>query len=402
MESQSNTKDNRIIISIIILVIIVIVGIIIAVILINNKKGIKCVPKNTKTKLYYNQNDCKYILNSTIIDILDEYNITKDKDDYNIYFPCLYDDIDDEIENIKIKKDVKYFMIDNCDRLAAKESLWNIVSNRYTKEETLKLMPQTYVLYDEADRKKLFTHFDDNKLYILKKNIQRQNGILILNDITNILSVDRTYVVAQELLQNPYLIDRRKINLRVYVLIICDKSNINISMYNDGFMYYTEDYYEPNTTDLKKNITTGYIDRYIYEINPLTHNDFKIYLDKNREITQNEIDIRMKGNKLSEYAFTNIRNMLSKVFSCFVNQVYLNPKMQNNMCFQLFGVDVALDDKLDAKIMEINKGPDLGSKDKRDSEIKHNLVRNLFNKIDLVKTDCPNEFIELVDYNRLF
>jgi hypothetical protein len=400
MDSNENNNNKPIIIGIITLIVIVFIGVILAIFL-YKKNNNKCQIKMDKTNLYYNQNSCNYILNQTIIDILNDYNITKNESDYNIFFPCLYDDIEKEIEDAPIKKDVKYFMIDNCDRLAAKESLWQIVLSRYSKEETLKLMPQTYILYDEDERNKLFKDFDNNKLYILKKNIQRQNGILILNDITKILSVDKTYVVAQELLQNPYLIDKRKINLRVYVLIICSGRNINISMYNDGFMYYTAEYYEPNSTDLKKNITTGYIDRIVYEKNPLTHKDFKTYLNSTRQLTQNEIDLKTNGYDLADYTFTNIKNMLAKVFNCFVNQVYLDPKMQNNMCFQLFGVDVAIDDKLEAKIMEINKGPDLGSKDIRDSELKHNLVRNIFDKIDLINTSCPNEFIDIVNYTRV-
>jgi hypothetical protein len=400
MDSSQNNNNKPILIGLIILIVIVFISAIL-LILLYKKNNNKCQIKMDKQNLYYNQNSCNYILNQTITDILNDYNIIKNESDYNIFFPCLYDDIEKEIEDAPIKKDVKYFMIDNCDRLAAKESLWQIVSSRYSKEETLKLMPQTYILYDEDERNKLFKDFDNKKLYILKKNIQRQNGILILNDITNILSVDKTYVVAQELLQNPYLIDKRKINLRVYVLIICSERNINISMYNDGFMYYTAEYYEPNSTDLKKNITTGYIDRIVYEKNPLTHKDFKTYLNLTRQLTQNEIDLKTNGYDLADYTFTNIKNMLAKVFNCFVNQIYLDPKMQNNMCFQLFGVDVAIDDKLEAKIMEINKGPDLGSKDIRDSELKHNLVRNIFDKIDLIKTSCPNEFIDIVNYTRL-
>ena len=42
--------------------------------------------------------------------------------------------------------------------------------------------------------------------------------------------------------------------------------------------------------------------------------------------------------------------------------------------------------------MEINKGPDLGAKDERDSELKHNLVRNVFDisenkKLHIVRND---------------
>ena len=40
-------------------------------------------------------------------------------------------------------------------------------------------------------------------------------------------------------------------------------------------MYYTPELFEKNSSDLKKNITTGYIDRQIYIDNPLTHMDWR-------------------------------------------------------------------------------------------------------------------------------
>ncbi len=46
--------------------------------------------------------------------------------------------------------------------------------------------------------------------------------------------------------------------------------------------------------------------------------------------------------------------------------------------------------------MEINKGPDLGAKDKRDSELKHNLVRDIFKTVGLIDNDDNNGFIKLI------
>ena len=43
--------------------------------------------------------------------------------------------------------------------------------------------------------------------------------------------------------------------------------------------------------------------------------------------------------------------------------------------------------------MEINKGPDLGGKDERDSLLKHNMVRNMFNIIGISDFKLENNFI---------
>jgi hypothetical protein len=60
----------------------------------------------------------------------------------------------------------------------------------------------------------------------MKKNIQRQEGLKISKDKNEILNCYKDgYAVVQELLQDPYLINGRKINLRVYCLFI-KKSNL--------------------------------------------------------------------------------------------------------------------------------------------------------------------------------
>jgi len=48
----------------------------------------------------------------------------------------------------------------------------------------------------------------------MKKNIQRQGGLLPTKNLLHHLT--QGYVIAQKLLQDPYLISGRKINCRVY------------------------------------------------------------------------------------------------------------------------------------------------------------------------------------------
>ena len=72
-----------------------------------------------------------------------------------------------------------------------------------------------------------------------------------------------------------------------------------------------------------------------------------------------------------------------------------SPKLYNNLKFQLYGVDVSINNKFNAQIMEINKGPDLGAKDKRDSELKHNLVEDILNIIGIIKKN-NNDFIKVL------
>jgi hypothetical protein len=83
-------------------------------------------------------------------------------------------------------------------------------------------------------------------------------------------------------------------NLRIYVLVVCNKNNYNIYAYINGFMYYTSKFFEKNSMDFDKNITSGYIDRQVYKENPLTHEDLREYLDSDRQLSEFEKYLRKK------------------------------------------------------------------------------------------------------------
>ena len=58
--------------------------------------------------------------------------------------------------------------------------------------------------------------------------------------------------------------------------------------------------------------------------------------------------------------------------------------------FVIMGADIAVDKDLSVKLMEINKGPDLGYKDKRDGSVKYNLIKNTFAKMKIIDTISEN------------
>jgi hypothetical protein len=144
-------------------------------------------------------------------------------------------------------------------------------------------------------------------------------------------------------------------------------------------MYYTPEYFKSNTIDISCNITTGYIDRQVYIDNPLTHRDFRNYL----------------GDELAILIFDNIKNLIKNITNPYKKLFLESQFAPNNIQFQLFGADVAVNGDGTALIMEVNKGPDLGAKDKRDSELKHNLVEDIFNILGIIKKN-NNDFIKVL------
>lgn len=350
----------------------------------------------------WNRNVCDYTMNDTLSDELNKYNIYKSDKNWNLYFPCGYDEINKEIDQMPVVENAKYFIIDNCDEMVAKDWLWKNIVSHYGVDIAKTMIPNGYILYDDNDVLRFNKEYDVNKIYIMKKNIQRQEGLKITKSKDEILNgFNNGFVLVQELLQNPYIISGRKTNMRFYVLIICQKGKTTAYVHNDGFMYYTKDLFVSGSTEEGTNITTGYIDRKIYDENPLTHDDLRNYLDdpNRKNLLEIESKLRSQNMKISQVYFDRIYQLLRAILVTFIGKIGKNNKFFNSSMFQLFGIDVAVDNTLNPMVMEINKGPDMGAKDKRDSDLKHGVMSDVLTIIGTVDKNDSREpkFIKLLD-----
>ena len=347
----------------------------------------------------WNRNPCNYYMNTTLKDVLKTCNVDKDVNNWSLYMPCHYDDIDKELDKMPDSVDGRYFIINNADYLTAKEYLWQYVVNHHGLVKAKTMLPNTYVFNDSEDIARFKKEFVEGKPYIMKKNIQRQEGLKISKNYGELLrGKSDGYVLIQELLQNPYTISDRKTNMRFYVLVVCRKGDINVYVHNNGFMYYTKQKFNPSSFSDDNNITTGYIDRQIYIDNPLTHQDLITYLDKDRKLSNIEQKIRDQGILISDIYFYRIRQLLRDIYMSFIGKICGGTKLNENVTFQLFGVDVAVDNELNPSVMEINKGPDMMAKDERDKEVKHAVIKDMLSIVGLVNMEKNNGFKTILEF----
>lgn len=347
-------------------------------------EGMVNIP-NINKPIKFNRNiNCKYMMGSTMKKMLKKHNIKETKkEDWMIYIPCTYNHINKEIADVHpTNNDQRVFIINNADELSAKHLIWTNLVKTYGRDIATRLMPTTYLLRDKDDMILFKKEYNKDKIYILKKNIQRQKGLKITSNKNEIMNGKKDgYIVVQELLQDPYIINGRKINMRFYLLVIHQDKEVDSYVYNDGFMYYTRDKFKKNSIEDGPNITTGYIDRKVYKENPLTHDDFRKYLDVKINI------------KLSTIVFKEIYNMLSLA----INSIPFTPSenLKDNITFQLFGADIALNDKLHPQLIEINKGPDLGAKGLRDKKVKYGMVQDALKILKIIPQTGDNGFIKI-------
>lgn len=381
----------------------------------NNKKIIISSDisfKKIKTnKLYYGL-PCQYIKNDSFYDALNELEFisTEDITKAALIVPCSYESTEKEIIDLEkngiknniFKDAVRIFMLNNTDHMVSKLALWKYLKNKYGTNNAATMIPYTWDLTDDNDIEIFKNQYDPNKIYLTKNNRQRQEGIEIHTSLENIIKTKDKYILVQELLQDPYLVNGRKINLRVYVLIIKDNyGNIKLQIYKDGFMYYSNDLFKKNDSSFGVNITTGYVDRQIYVENPLTHLDFRSYLDDcNRQLTDIEKYYRSSypKKKLSDYIFSQMYQLIAFIFQTFEDIV---GTITYGVSFQLYGVDIAINEKLKPMIMEINKGPDITAKDDRDKELKINMCKDILKSVGLIPNENNNflTVLELVNIN---
>lgn len=258
------------------------------------------------------------------------------------------------------------FGIQGTDDMVSKSMMALNMRKTLSVEVAARILPITFIYDLQSDLRILYNDIrKESGVYILKKNIQRQEGNLITRDPQTIMDAGKKdYVVAQRLLTNPLIVGGRKVNMRVYLLVYIPPGGerARFAIYNNGFMYYTPKQWDPLSIDPDVHITTGYIDREVYERNPLTYRDLEVYM----------------GAPAYARLWDNIKAVMSNVRETFQDHLTQQNKAYPGTKFLIYGCDVQPDDQFGVKLIEINKGPDLGYKDERDKEVKYNMVSDAF------------------------
>ena len=311
---------------------------------------LKTFEKFTKNPTW--NSDCG-IISGLLDKVFKARNINK-SNNFNIWFPCSYDNCENDIIKFEGYKDHKYIaMVEGCDIIASKMALWDILRDD-------NLMPQSWLLHNDNDMNDFRHVYDNKKMYILKNFAQRQEGLKLTRDFNEIVNAKNNgFYLVQEYWLNPYIISGRKVNLRYYLIVLIKDNVKSAYIFDDGFMYYTPELYDEKSMDFNKHVTTGYIDRKVYEENPLTQNDFKKHIGNKSDTWQNKVN-----------------NLFNKVAKIFMDKLGNNPNLKHHTRFQIFGCDIQPDENLNPKLIEINKGPDLDSKDIRDGAVKTSLLEN--------------------------
>ena len=216
--------------------------------------------------------------------------------------------------------------------------------------------------------KKMFKGVDKKCLIenIEEENDEIEGNVNIIN--TNINDIDDEYddddykkkkktnsmyisnsIVLQKYLDNPLLYKKRKFDIRCYVLV---DFNLNVFFCREGHLKGSSEKYDLNNPNKFIHITnhslqkkSNKFEKYEYG-NEMSYNDFKLVLE-NENISIDKFDDIINDMKyLVKISMNAIGNKFFKV--------------QNVLCFEIFGYDFIVDNNFKPWILEINNNPGLG------------------------------------------
>lgn len=321
----------------------------------------------------------------------DTFTKNNSENSWQLYIPCGYNYVENELPTIKINNEISknnqlyIFGINGCDKMVSKNNIWSVLKKYYGFDEASKIMPSSYVLEDKHDMQLFERDYRKGQIYIMKKNVQRKEGLKLTKDYNEIINdssyrIDE-YKVVQNYIRNLYLINGYKVNLRVYLLVAINNDIKNFYISDLGKCIYTKKKYNDNDLDFESNITSYHLDMNVYKNNPRTFEQLRDYINTKEE-----------DPNAGSLFFVKMNSILQKMCTSLSNEFFQseNIKSHNAITFQLFGVDVIMDTNLNPLILEVNKGPDMSARDDEDKKMKTIVQTHMFQKVGIISDDYIN------------
>ncbi|GAG03377.1 unnamed protein product, partial [marine sediment metagenome] len=233
----------------------------------------------------------------------------------------------------------------------------------------------------------LSTHKPGDPL-ILKGKEQRKKGLRIvrtMDDLVDGMSTER-YQVVQEYMKDVLTVDGRKLNLRMYVVMIYDPGTRSVEAYLHprGKCIYTNRTYDASSDDFEHTITSYQLDPSVYDTRP--HSTAELY----KWLAGDGIDF--------EHVLLQMGDIVRDVAHAASGKLGRYWNVKNNTQVQLFGLDFIVDAKtMSPKLLEMNKGPCMRNKVPMDADLREKVRLDMYQLAGVLRDDNDdNEFIRVL------
>ncbi|KAG8230676.1 hypothetical protein J437_LFUL010490 [Ladona fulva] len=164
-------------------------------------------------------------------------------------------------------------------------------------------------------------------------------------------------VIVQKYIENPYLIDVTKFDLRVYILIT-SVHPLRLYVYSEGLVRFASDTYSPDTSTLSDKYVhlTNYSvnkksSRYMVNQDPTACQGHKWTLSSLwNYLKARKVNVDGLWKKIVDIAIKTFLSGETAITRC--NSTYLS---SNYPSYELFGLDILLDADLNPWLLEVTK-----------------------------------------------
>jgi hypothetical protein len=257
-----------------------------------------------------------------------------------------------------------------------------------------KYMPETYILPRD---KEIFNlkienyQLNKNNIWLIKPVASsRGRGIRILTNMNDI--PEKTLITHY--ISNPHLINGKKYDLRLYVLIT-GYCPLKIYLFEDGLTRFCSEDYNLDQSKLS--------DKYIHLTN--------YSINKNNEnFEKNDDTEKEEGNKWSIFTYKKylkekkidfnkiwkkIKDIVIKTILSITDSgipIIKDFNLSSVNLFEIYGFDILLDDYLNPWLMEVNLNPSLNCDSNLDLKIKSKVLTDIFNIIGAIPFSHDGKF----------
>ncbi|CAH8483540.1 unnamed protein product [Schistosoma margrebowiei] len=277
-------------------------------------------------------------------------------------------------------------------QLGRKDKLWinlNQLRSRFGKK-SIDFVPRTFCLPgDLKSLKEFWTHnettnkkssndealFHFRPRWIMKPPASARGiGVKLVRGWSDIPKQRR--VIVQSYINQPYLIDGRKFDIRLYVFV-AGFSPLRAYVYREGLVRFASQKYSTSVQQLRNrfvHLTNYSVNKYNKTEESFVSNHKWKLSTLWSYLTERGADVPNLWSRIVDIVFKT----LSSVANCIATMVDQNCRRRATV-YELFGFDIILDADLKPWLLEVNVSPSLHTNTQLDDEVKTAVVKDMFN-----------------------
>lgn len=294
----------------------------------------------------------------------------------------------------------------NISILSRKNMLYKQVQILSSHSRLFSILPETFTLpLDLKAVTNILRNEGDPVLIVKPANLSRGRNIRLCTSEMDLLAFDRHDCIVQRYLKKPLLLNKRKCDFRVYVLLFCSKDDqaFQALVFKEGLTRVCTKPYTLDSSSLN---------------DPLVHlTNTSINAENDGVFKRTHLLLSDGLTKLcAEYhlgyerVWSQILSVITAGLMGFTDvQNYRLSSLQSSMCFELLGADIILShpspgcssvdeqNHFTVNLLEFNGSPSLAMMSDEDRAVKPQLIRKVLQIVLANELSALNEVLRELD-----